>query len=68
MLEAGISSTRRIAEFWGIARPQPISLALPKIEAAFFAETGPGAAADMLKPKAENLIWRALKAAGLIRR
>ena len=67
MLEAGISSTRRIAEFWGIARPQPISLALPKIEAAFFAQTG-GEAADMLKPKAENLIWRALKAAGLFRR
>jgi len=65
ILEAGMSSTRRIAEFWGLARPESMSLALPKIEAAFFA--GDGEARGVLKPKVEGVIWRALRAAGLIR-
>jgi feruloyl esterase len=68
MLEAGISSTRRIAEFWGLARPESVPRALPIMKAAFLVEGG-GEAADILsKPKAEGVIWRALKAAGLVRR
>ena len=81
ILEAGISSTRRIAEFWGLvpaalARPAPITprrwpvpvhalpeqLVLPQIEAA---RQLPPEPADV---RAENLILRALKAVGLIRR
>src|SRR6185369_7913715 len=46
ILEAGISSTRRIAEFWGltaVARPQPDEpQALPKIEAALLHRSAPG--------------------------
>jgi feruloyl esterase len=67
ILEAGISSTRRIAEFWGVAQPPAEPRALPKIEAAFLSDTG-GDADILLKPKMEGLIWRALKAAGLLRR
>jgi poly(hydroxyalkanoate) depolymerase family esterase len=67
ILEAGISSTRRIAEFWGVAQPLAEPRALPKIEAAFLSDTG-GDADILLKPKMEGLIWRALKAAGLLRR
>jgi len=38
------------------------------MKAAFLVEGG-GQAADILsKPKAEGVIWRALKAAGLVRR
>jgi poly(hydroxyalkanoate) depolymerase family esterase len=82
MLEAGISSTRRIAEFWGLApavlfqpapRPAPIEPpqpALPKIEAAPLSRTEPEATSEpakaFAKPKQENLILRALKS--LIRR
>ena len=78
ILEAGISSTRRIAEFWGLAqaagsRPAavepkergpvgPKRPALPEIEATVLS------ANTALKPKLENVILRALKAAGLIRR
>ena len=71
VLEAGISSSRRIAAFWGlmpaaaqVPSPAPTRLALrepalPKIEAA-------------IEPQAhmsrhEHIIRRALKAAGLIR-
>jgi poly(hydroxyalkanoate) depolymerase family esterase len=68
MLEAGISSTRRIAEFWGLARPGSVPRALPIMKAAFLAEGGGEAADILLKPKAEGVIWRALKAAGLVRR
>jgi feruloyl esterase len=68
ILDAGISSSRRIAQFWGLApvRREP-ELALPEIEATLMPRMRI-AAADMLKPKVEKLIWRALKAAGLIRR
>jgi poly(hydroxyalkanoate) depolymerase family esterase len=72
ILEAGISSTRRIAEFWGLVPavqpgPRPVRIApeqlvLPQIEAAL---QRPPAPADV---RAENLILRALKAMGLIRR
>lgn len=72
ILEAGISSTRRIAQFWGLApmtRPktlgEPRSLVLSQIEAALMREKS---TTDILKPRAENLILRALRAAGLIRR
>ena len=64
ILEAGISSTRRIAEFWGlnaILRPQPAG-ALPRIEAALLHRAEPAG------QDAENLIMRALKAVGLIKR
>jgi poly(3-hydroxybutyrate) depolymerase len=64
ILEAGISSTRRIAEFWGRAQAAKPD-ALPRIEAALVAESR----ADILmKPKVEGLIRRALIAAGLLRR
>jgi poly(hydroxyalkanoate) depolymerase family esterase len=65
ILEAGISSTRRIAQFWGLtpaAALRPVE-ALPKIEAALMRH--PMAAQTAEK---QNLIMRALKAAGLIRR
>src|SRR5258706_1159329 len=76
ILEAGISSTRRIAEFWGLAqaavsrptaKPVPVEPkrpALPEIEAALL----PQSAETVVRPKLENIILRALKAAGLIRR
>jgi poly(hydroxyalkanoate) depolymerase family esterase len=76
ILEAGISSTRRIAEFWGLApaavlsrpKPAPVEVtkqpALPEIEAALL----PGPEKTVVKPGLENVILRALKAAGLIRR
>jgi hypothetical protein len=81
ILEAGISSTRRIAEFWGLvpavlARTAPITPrrwpvpvhALPEQLALPQIE-----AARLLPPeptdvRAESLILRALKAVGLIRR
>lgn len=77
ILEAGISSSRRIAQFWGLeplarpaARPslaQTGPAALLEIEAALLKEK----ADEFVKvsaPATENLIWRALKATGLIRR
>ena len=86
ILEAGISSSRRIAQFWGLeqsltrpvakagpARSFPTkaeteSLALPEIEAALLLEKSDGTAKVSMALNAENLIWRALKAVGLIRR
>jgi feruloyl esterase len=72
VLEAGISSARRMARFWGLTpaaamrepapaprAPQPS--ALPKIEAVLAARTAVSAGR-------EGVIWRALKAAGLIRK
>jgi len=70
VLEAGISSSRRIAQFWGLIpavaetqppvtpahRPEP---ALPKIETVLEPRTR--------RLKHEHIIRRALKAAGLIR-
>jgi poly(3-hydroxybutyrate) depolymerase len=75
ILEAGISSTRRIAEFWGLvpavlSAPKPVPVeapkqpALPEIEAAL----SPKSEETVVKPGLENVILRALKAAGLIRR
>lgn len=78
ILDAGISSTRRIAEFWGLApaaisrpvpKPAPLRIeaeqsALPEIEAALLPHPQPAAQ----QAKVENLILRALKAAGLFRR
>jgi len=63
ILEAGISSSRRIAEFWGLV-PATAPQALPKIEAALL-HRPKAAETDKI---AESLIMRALKAAGLIRR
>jgi feruloyl esterase len=75
ILEAGISSSRRIAEFWGLARataaarPKPASIeiapALPTIEDALMPRQAPVTPG---RASAENIIRRALKAAGLLRR
>jgi len=65
ILEAGISSTRRIAEFWGLMAPRSAAdepQALPKIEAALLHRSEP-AGQDI-----ENIILRALRAAGLLKR
>lgn len=75
ILDAGISSTTRIAEFWGLlgkpaakARPKRVHIvtspqpALPEIEAVLT----PKHAVSALRPA--GLIWRALKAAGLTRK
>ncbi len=84
ILEAGISSSSRIAEFWGlaVAKPKPVRIvppveqpveqpavaaveqtALPQIEAALgMAEEPPR------RNRIEDLIRRALKAAGLIKK
>ncbi len=76
ILQAGISSTTRIAEFWGLLdkvvgkpKPAPIRIvtppeqsALPQIEAAL---TPPERVAPN-SAKVESIILRALKAAGLM--
>ena len=68
ILEAGISSTRRIAEFWGLTpsaavRPLPDEpQMLPRIEAALLHRS------EIAGQDAENLILRALRAVGLIKR
>jgi hypothetical protein len=76
ILQAGISSTTRIAQFWGLldkaaARPKPAPIrivpspqqpALPEIEAAFVPPE------RIARPQVETIILRALKAAGLIRK
>ncbi|HUE65025.1 MAG TPA: PHB depolymerase family esterase [Rhizomicrobium sp.] len=75
ILDAGVSSSRRIAQFWGLtresvsvtaARPAPGRAALPEevlteIEAAL-------APRQTLQPLAEGLIRRALKAVRLLKR
>ena len=83
ILEAGISSARRIAAFWGLApaaavkpaaKPVPERivpqrpLVLPQIVAAL--HRPPEQAPEQASPQmqVENVILRALKAAGLIRR
>ena len=76
ILDAGISSSRRIAQFWGLeqglarsaARPETEALVLPQIEAALLFEKSDELVKGSASAKAENLIWRALRAAGLIRR
>lgn len=75
ILDAGISSTTRIAEFWGLlekpaakARPKRIPIVtppqptLPEIEAVLASKQ----AVSAMRPT--NMIWRALKAAGLTRK
>jgi hypothetical protein len=49
-------------------RPETEMLVLPQIEAALLFEKSDEAAKVSVGVKAENLIWRALKAAGLMRR
>jgi hypothetical protein len=72
ILESGISSSRRMARFWGLAPatavrkpapapPTPQPSALPKIEAMLSART-------TVSTRREGVILRALKAAGLIRK
>jgi hypothetical protein len=69
VLEAGISSARRMARFWGLApaavvrKPTPHVSVLPKIEAALAASPVVAATAGR-----DNFILRALKAAGLVRK
>lgn len=77
ILEAGISSTSRIAQFWGLlqpkaaARPRPARIVppaapvLPKIEIAVTAQHH---VPPPVNARAEHVIMRALKAAGLIRK
>ena len=67
ILEAGISSSRRIAEFWGLVRPVTkaaveLSPALPAIEHTLMRHS-----ADISDGPREGLILRALKAVGLIK-
>jgi feruloyl esterase len=66
ILKAGISSSRRIAEFWGLT---PASKALPpalqEIEQFLMPHREPS---DISAGPRESLISRALKAAGLIKR
>jgi poly(hydroxyalkanoate) depolymerase family esterase len=74
--DVGISSSRRIAQFWGLTpkavsrpapKPAPAEImtsaepSLPIIEAKLEAK-------DVVQPLAENLIRRALKAVGLLKR
>ena len=77
ILEAGISSTRRIAQFWGLkpswlaAMTAPMqaehaAAALLEIEMTVLQKKGDEAAKASVK--AENLIWRALRAVGIFRR
>ncbi|HMH63938.1 MAG TPA: PHB depolymerase family esterase [Rhizomicrobium sp.] len=82
ILDVGISSTRRIAAFWGLVpaavaakpaapKPAPVRVvaqqpALPKIEAALQARLEPIQAP--MQTRVENVILRALKAAGLMKR
>jgi feruloyl esterase len=75
ILEAGISSSRRIADFWGLthataihepapartAKPAPHASALPKIQATIKPGLAP---AD----RRTNVILKALKAAGLLKK
>jgi len=83
ILDAGISSSRRIAQFWGLsakpaakavpprssaANTETEPLVLPQIEAALLVEKDGEHQELSVSLKAENLIWRALKAAGLVRR
>ncbi len=82
LLESGISSTRRIAQFWGLVPaaiprpvPKPVPVraeppALPEIEAVLLSGTAGDTehAQAVVNPRVENIILRALKAAGLIRR
>jgi poly(3-hydroxybutyrate) depolymerase len=66
ILEAGISSTRRIAEFWGLsaaaARPAEPQILL-EIEATLLHRP-----ASLETAQKESLVMRALKAVGLVRR
>lgn len=78
ILQAGISSTTRIAQFWGlldeaVAKPKPAPIrivappdepALPQIEAALI----PPERIAPAGARMETIILRALKAAGLIRK
>ncbi|MDB5739856.1 MAG: poly(3-hydroxyalkanoate) depolymerase [Alphaproteobacteria bacterium] len=79
ILEAGISSTMGIADFWGLLetakaapKPAPIHIvpppepALPKIEQAFKGKAAPQPAP--LNARVDAIIRRALKAAGLIKK
>jgi hypothetical protein len=84
ILDVGISSSRRIAQFWGLlpaaaARPAPKPAparvvarqpALPAIEAALLPPSTPKHVSTpaAVHKKIETVIQRALKAAGLIRR
>ena len=67
VLEAGISSSRRIAEFWELARPvtkAAVPSALPEIEHILMRHQD---SADISDGPREGLILRALKAVGLIK-
>jgi poly(hydroxyalkanoate) depolymerase family esterase len=78
IIEAGISSTRRIAQFWGLkpswlatvtvpVRAEQAAAALLEIEMTVLQKKSDEAAKAFTTPKAENLIWRALKRVGIFR-
>jgi feruloyl esterase len=78
IIEAGISSTRRIAQFWGLkpswlatltapARAEQAAAALLEIEMTVLQKKSDEVAKASTAPKMENLIWRALKAVGIFR-
>jgi feruloyl esterase len=68
VLEAGISSARRMTQFWGLAapatvqEPAPQVSVMPKIEALLTVQAAAASAGR------DNFVLRALKAAGLIRK
>jgi len=67
ILEAGISSSRRIAEFWGLASVRSAKIeasALPEIEHILMPHREQE---DISARSRESVIWRALKAAGLVK-
>jgi poly(hydroxyalkanoate) depolymerase family esterase len=77
IVEAGISSTRRIAQFWGLKpswlaavtapmKREQAAAALPEIEMTVLRKKNGEAAKASLR--ADNFIWRALKAVGIFRR
>jgi poly(hydroxyalkanoate) depolymerase family esterase len=73
ILEAGISSSRRIAGFWGLAPqtvPQPASRPNPApivTERTVLREIEAERAPQVVQPVAETLVRRALRAVGLLK-
>lgn len=72
VLEAGISSSRNIARFWGLAPqalPEPVRKPVPQriVTQAVLPEIEAVLAPQTVQPVAENLIRRALKAVRLLK-
>jgi poly(3-hydroxybutyrate) depolymerase len=70
ILDAGISSSRRIAEFWGLvpqAAPRSGSAPVRIVTEPVLPEIGAVRAPNVAEPVAEPLIRRALRAVGLLK-